>query len=225
MKDEALQNWRGSNLLHPSPSLRDSLMHWRSYCPRESGVAIGFRTECLRNAELDEKRAAGMVIPPSGFGRIKYLDASNVDSIDDVIRYCSNLAKETLANNSNAKQENIGRYFDWALSTVACTSKHKSFEIESEYRLLLTDIQYRENNLRFRPVSSSLIPYVAMRVPSTQEIAHAPVMQELSWDAIADVTIGPTPNMELTKRSLSAFIKLRGISASILCSEIPFRDW
>ena len=63
----------------------DSLMHWRSYCPQQSGVAIGFRTDHLAEAQIDEKPQPGMMIPPVGFGKIRYIDIGSTKVLDEVI--------------------------------------------------------------------------------------------------------------------------------------------
>ena len=65
----------------------DSLMHWRAYCPQQSGVAIGFRTRCLSESEIAEKRAAGMIVPPVRFSKVGYIDSKDTKTVDSVIHY------------------------------------------------------------------------------------------------------------------------------------------
>ena len=206
---------------------RDSLMHWRSYCPQQSGVALGFRTVCLAGARLDEKPEPGMVVPASGFGQVGYLNASDDGQVDKLIRRALLSARFQLSNLSPPRnsEDRLPEFFRWAVEAIACSSKHSSFQSEGEYRLLLGNIRYRENNLRFRAVRSTLVPYVAMRIPSRSQITGIQELKGNAWDGIASVVIGPTANMDLTERSISSFFRMRGIKVEILRSQIPYRDW
>ena len=63
---------------------KDSLTHWRSYCPKESGVCMGFKTSALQKARvrLPEKAEAGMIVPSPVFSRVQYVDPNNSDVLD-----------------------------------------------------------------------------------------------------------------------------------------------
>lgn len=203
----------------------DSLMHWRSYCPQNSGIAVGFRTECLEKADIDETPLAGMVVPNVGFGKVGYLDVRNEAMVDKIIYRAIENAQATFDKHSSIRDDlDFNQYFLWALEAIACANKHESFQVEDEYRLLLSDIRYRENNIRFRSVRSTLVPYVAMRVPGTFE-GKFTFDKSKPWDAIQSVVIGPTPNMDLTKRSVEAFFRLKGMKVDVETSRIPYRDW
>ncbi len=208
----------------------DSLMHWRSYCPQQSGVAIGFRTQCLAGARLDETPLAGMVVAPSTFGKIRYVDLRSESEVDGLITATLQIARSRFQADSSEKNWyrqsfSLSDYFEWTLEAIACRSKHSSFENEAEYRLLLPGLHRRENNLRFRAVRSTLIPFVAMRVPSIAQLELGEWSEDVPWDAIAELTIGPTVNIALTERSIRSFFLIRHMNVTVRRSSVPYRDW
>jgi hypothetical protein len=141
----------------------DSLMHWRAYCPQQAGVAIGFRSCCLGESPIAEKPLPGMLVNPCYFARVGYLNTKDDAVIDDVIHEAYESAKKGTARDPRST---LGDHFRWALGGIACLCKEKAFEVEDEFRLLLTSVRYRENNMQFRSVRSTLIPYVAMAIPN-----------------------------------------------------------
>lgn len=201
----------------------DSLMHWRAYCPQESGVAIGFRSACLKDARIAEEPQAGMVIPPVSFGRVGYLNAEDTTRIDDIIYKAYARAKDAIAKKNSWGV--LNDHFRWAVDSFACANKLKAFEVEGELRLL-TYVRYRENNIHFRTVRSTLIPYVLMIIPNLSRGGFDFDFDERKpWNAIQSVVIGPTANMALTKRSVKALFALRGMEVQVLESNVPYRDW
>lgn len=204
----------------------DSLMHWRAYCPQQSGIAIGFRCDCLRAADIDEDPKPGMVVSPIGFGKVGYIDTSDQTEVDNAIYAAATRAKEVLARYGvrNGTGGDLADYFVWAVNATACTNKHRSFQIEGQYRLLLSDVRYREDNIRFRTVRSTLVPYVALRVPGKTATGMS-FDPRHAWGAIDSVVIGPTANMDLTEKSVKAFFALKGMQVRVDRSIIPYRDW
>ncbi len=201
----------------------DSLMHWRSYCPQESGVAIGFRSACLMEARISEKPQEGMVIPQVSFGRVGYLNTEDTTRIDDIIYIAYTRAKDKIAKWNTGGV--LNDYFRWEVDIIGCTNKLKAFEVEGEYRLL-TYVSHRENNIYFRTVRSTLIPYVEMRIPNQSDIGFDfDFDKKKRWNAIQSIVVGPTANMALTKRSVEAFFALRGMNVQVIASQVPYRDW
>lgn len=200
----------------------DSLMHWRAYCPQEQGVAIGFRAACLKEVRIAERPQEGMVIPPVSFGRVGYLNADDTARIDDIIHKAYAMAKDAIKQNHKGV---LNDHFRWAVDSFACANKLKAFEVEGELRLL-TNVGYRENNIHFRTVRSTLIPYVEMTIPSQSGAGFdLDFDKNKRWNAIQSVTIGPTANMALTKRSVKAFFVLHGMDVQVEESNVPYRDW
>lgn len=203
----------------------DSLMHWRSYCPQQSGVAIGFRTQCLGLATIAEKPQRGMLVPEIAFGRVVYLDADATETIDHIVIDALSGTRDWVQRQSKEHPGvpfSANDYFRWLIEKFACVSKNASFEVEDEYRLLLVSASYRENNIQFRTVRSTLIPYVPMHIPSLHEFSNG----NGPWNAIESIIIGPTANIDLTEKSVRTFFTLRGLAAvKIFRSEVPYRDW
>lgn len=202
----------------------DSLLHWRAYCPQQSGVAIGFRTSCLPEVRISERPEVGMVVPSVSFGRVGYVDTRETALVDSIIYRAYEAAKSEAERDNN--RWDLNDHFRWILDSVGCMNKEKSFEAEDEWRLLLPYVKYRENNIQFRTVRSTVIPYIAMTVPS---MTDAGIMHDFEkkkpWNAIQSVVVGPTANMQLTVRSLKALFALRGMNVAIVESRVPYRDW
>jgi hypothetical protein len=204
----------------------DSLMHWRAYCPQQCGVAIGFRTACLAEAEIAEKREAGMIIPRVLFNKVGYIDTQKTDAVDEVIHYAYQTAQQEVAK--GRIPGTLNDHFRWTLDYIGVMHKEKSFEVEDEYRLLLSNVRYREiPNLRFRTVRSTMVPYVSLYVPSMGDKGIAYDFEKRKvWNVIQSVVVGPTANMELTVRSVEAFFALWGEKkVEIVPSRVPYRDW
>jgi hypothetical protein len=201
-------------------SNNDSLTHWRSYCPQHSGVSIGFKKEALKNARLNEKRIPGMLSEDIALGRVKYLDHEDWKTINGIIRLAIHYAtKSTERASTTPDPYTLAHYFSMYIDRIAVGSKLNAFEAESEYRLVLFGLFGRENNLKFRTVRSTLIPYVEVFIPRTGSSVEV-------WDAVDSVTVGPTANMTLTARSVRAFLDIRGAhDVRLLTSGIPYRDW
>jgi hypothetical protein len=201
----------------------DSLMHWRAYCPQESGVAIGFRSACLKEACIAEKPQEGMYVPSVSFGRVGYLSTEDTTRIDDIIYKAYARAKDKIAK--RIPGVDLNDYFKWEVDGIACANKLKAFEVEGELRLL-TYVSLRERNIRFRTVRSTLIPYVEMRIPNQSDTGFDfDFDKKKRWNAIESVWIGPTPNMALTKRSVQAFFALQEMNVQVMESKVPYRDW
>lgn len=209
----------------------DSLMHWRSYCPEQNGVAIGFRTVCLANARIDQENKPGMVVPNIFFEQIRYMEPGNDAQIDEAIVFAYEQTKAFLAQNSGAKEAyefEFNTLFVLYLETVASVCKHSGFLVEGEYRLVLENVKYRADAMKFRTTRSTLVPYVPLRVPdlrTVQQMYGEPQAAHPFWDAIDHIIVGPSANKHLSISSLEAFLHSRGMKIELRGSEIPYRDW
>lgn len=201
-------------------SNNDSLTHWRSYCPQHSGVSIGFKKEALNKARINEKWQPGMLSETIAFRRVQYLDHKDQKRIENIIQFAIHQATKAAGQASTTPAPyTFNESFSIWIDRIAVTSKSKAFETESEYRLVLLWLFGRENNLKFRTVRSTFIPYVEVLIPSTSSSVKV-------WDAVDSITIGPTANMDLTKRSVRAFLDIKGArDVKLMASEIPYRDW
>ena len=210
---------------------QDSLMHWRSYCPQQNGVAIGFKTACLREARVDQKPEEGMIVEHALFSKVYYISSSDHEIIEDQI---NGIYETALRRYERYKDlyvragTSLGHLFHQNAETRACFFKHHSFQTENEYRLLLGDLRSREDALEFRSTRSTLIPFVPLWVPGTVEIEKGTFHKDQSkshWDAIATLTIGPTVNMDLSVAATRALFRSKGMQVEIEKSRVPYRDW
>jgi hypothetical protein len=140
---------------------RDSLAHWRSYCPQGNGVCIGLRTESIKAANL-EKAHKGRC--QAGFFAVGYLEPNDVKSLDKMIgkilaQSDSNIEAIESASGRIASVEDRVGSLRAGLEVQAAMTKHSSFNVEREYRLLAW--LYGQGELvSYRPSRSSLIPYL-----------------------------------------------------------------
>jgi Protein of unknown function (DUF2971) len=218
----------------------DSLPQWRSYCPHGNGVAIGFRVECLRQSHIPPGVAPSAMVFSSIYTRIlfrkiDYLDASSVQSLDEVItagidesmRY----AEEERKSYPDGRLAHGPRpYFNAFIEGLASFKKHPSFLNEHEYRLLVDPIFSANHYLEFRATRSTLIPFIRVSIPRKRSryVDHTePIMSPLEgrWDFVDRVVIGPTSNNTLSLDAVSAFFLKNRMQVEVVSSAIPYRDW
>jgi Protein of unknown function (DUF2971) len=207
----------------------DSLMHWRSYCPQENGVAIGFRTKCLSGARIDQSSAPGMIVSPLYFGAVRYIEPTADKEVDDAIQAAyKNATFYLLKNPQTASYWGLNELFTNFLEDEACLFKHQSFLVEKEYRLVLGDVRYRSDAMKFRSTRSSLVPYVPLRIPSLMEVDPPATPNDsprATWDSITSVTVGPTANMPLSVAAVRVFFQSLSLEVEVRESRVPYRDW
>jgi hypothetical protein len=210
----------------------DSLLHWRAYCPQQNGVAIGFRTICLKEAQIRQKPEPGMLVPKPMFSEVMYLSPSNTPWVDSQMKLNYTNAKSFVASNNSSGRLDSDLFLQFVfqryLETTASFTKHHSFESEKEYRVLISDLRSREDATCFRASKSCLIPYVPLIIPNTHA-ANAGFLSTTqtspNWDAIATVVIGPTPNAVLSAASVGALFASKGVDVPVSISDVPYRDW
>jgi len=228
---------------------RDSLPQWRSYCPRGNGVSIGFRTESLVNGFVEKfdpfistgegkKLKLYRYIPPSvSFGPVRYLKADDLIDMAELIAQAVQEAEEMKVDEDGWPQGwDDTDFFYQAIDKYASRTKHFSFESEREYRLLATTTWGNDKSIKYRSSSSTLIPYIPVSLPNPKKFLHFsdqetihPIHVELPSSPlmpyfITSVTIGPTPNLELSADALNGFFAARKYGVRIFKSSVPFRD-
>jgi hypothetical protein len=200
----------------------DSLTNWRSYCSVGNGVSIGFRTGSLYEAYVDRLALPGVIVPEPDFGGVYYLDPNNTDFVDSTIRNAYEAAKDDLLR---FPLDNLPAALARRLASAASFVKDHSFENEGEYRLTVGGIGWRRDLLRFKTTRSTLVPYLRMNIPALPSAPRKIGESDDAWNAIASITIGPTPNMSLSFDSLSVFCSTHGIEPTISGSRVPYREW
>jgi len=206
---------------------RDSLAHWRSYCPQGNGVCIGLRTESINAANL-EKARKGMC--QAGFFAVGYVEPNDVKRLDEMIDKILADSASTLDAMESAKgriaslKNRVGM-FRAGLELRAAMTKHSSFNVEREYRLLAW--LYGQGELvSYRPSRSTLVPYLKMRLPDPAPSSSAFGRSRSPKARFIDsVTIGPTPHLELSADAVLGLLQSRGFDVPVKKSSVPFRDW
>jgi hypothetical protein len=230
--------------------LRDSLPQWRSYCPNGSGVSIGFSTESLngwfiefegsshRMKFLDRSLSHASIV----FEPVKYLNREDNEALGSVIDGVVEEAKRDQKHYNESAPDYTDdegrRMFDFvdleqcvsgSLDGIASRTKHHSFRAENEFRLLVR-LSFALEKIEYRCAKSTLVPFVSVSLPNPNEFATPRKKRKFAADLekpffIDSVTIGPTPNPELSKQALHTFFLGRGYDVTIHESEVPFRDW
>jgi hypothetical protein len=113
-------------------------------------------------------------------------------------------------NNGQTLPKELTAFSDiWPVFTYGAFFKHPSFQEEQEWRLVSTT-PYPP---LFRKGKSMIIPYTPLRINCVPN------------DGIDHVFVGPCPHMQLSVRSVSDMLILKGFYVGVHPSSIPFRDW
>lgn len=197
----------------------DLLSQWRSYCPKEGGVAIGFDKEALTRHLCGRQEGVNF----------RYLqdccyDSERTNWVADTIAKgtVQNLDRMGLSLHAHFSQENT---FLEMLTFLART-KNSAFSEEAEVRLFsygqrdLDVISTQEINkypsiqlvnpeeVSFRPKHNFLIPYLAIDFPI---------------EAIKEIKVGPSNFQREAVEGLKMFLKSKGLEIAVSCSDIPYR--
>lgn len=202
---------------------RDSLTHWRSYCPQGNGVCIGFRSASIKGVYL-EKAKKGICL--ASFWPITYLGTDDLKVLDGMINKDLSHSIRLIEEIESAQGAIAGDSDKVGLLRAefemrAGRTKHKSFMHEREFRLIALLFAQKEL-VSFRPSRSTLVPYLNMRLPGPATPSPA---RASSAQFIDSVTIGPTPHAKLSRDAVLGLLRSKGFNASVEISSIPFRDW
>jgi hypothetical protein len=143
----------------------------------------------------------GVVVPVPQFGLVYYVDPRNNEFIDSIIEDYYGRAKsnhERRLPPSDSLRDEFGRLIISAASFI----KDNSFENEREYRLIVDSIFWRRDLLKFRTSRSSLIPYAPLQIPRSPSASRKIGEPDGLWNAIANITVGPTPNISLSLQAV-----------------------
>lgn len=110
-------------------SERDSLEQWRAYCPRSGGVALGFRSEHLRNVASDQ----GFVLAPC-----IYEEDLQERMVAQIVQHHVGIwnARRNLDLPNVGLSAHLVHAFISDLEQLAPLIKHSSFRAEQEWRLI-----------------------------------------------------------------------------------------
>jgi hypothetical protein len=186
------------------------LSQWRSYTPYGRGVSLALAPDALtRLIELNGLR----------IGRCVY-------EADEQFEILSSLAERLIVTfrrlrplpDPKANPLDTGYYhfleqFRGDVLQVLALLKHRAFREEREWRLLSPYYpKYTVPEIKFRPGSSLLVPYVELKLGP-----HRPVFDR--------VTLGPTPHADLSMNALSMFLSNSRLSNHTANGQVPYREW
>jgi DUF2971 family protein len=190
---------------------KDSLSQWRAYGGR-SGFAVGFSSEVLRTATEKQQWFLAPCIydPASQRNLVRAL-------VEEVLEeHLDGSLSEDEEEDSILKA--LGGNLRPDLNTYAPILKDESFKEEREWRIISSPIMARR--LDYREGRSLIVPYY--RLPLCED------NQDLE---LHEVVIGPTPDVERSKISLTSFMlsqkvaKRRTGGFNVKISQVPYRDW
>jgi len=173
----------------------DSLSQWRSYSPREGGVALGFGSEAMGDWRHQASDSTATLT------ECLYTDAEHRTALDPLF---AKLVVE-LQGNPSVSVDRI--FFLKNFHEIAPTIKHRAFADENEWRLVTPFVA--PHDLKIRESRHRAVPYVSLAPP--KRLGHC----------LVEVRVGPGPNMELSYRALS--MALGGPPYRVTRSDIPYR--
>jgi hypothetical protein len=205
---------------------RDSLSQWRAYGSKTSGFAIGLPADLLIAAtERKGWYLARCVYDPSRQREI-------------IVNLVEEVLEEALLGEPGftaTEKDEQGIPFRGAAGNLlaylyryAPILKDGSFQEEREWRVISRPLMNQGTDFSFREGRSLLIPY-----------SKFPLHAEDLGFRVQEVVIGPTPEQELSKRSVTNFIQSRGMDVAtgleeifgekggvgVEVSRVPYRDW
>lgn len=180
----------------------DSLPMWSYYT--KSQYNDGYNIDFGANKLLTSLKTNTDGIKNIKIIRLRYDDIEKEQCINSILDelyelYCSlDGYKET--------ENDVAMLLKFSLNILARYFKHKSFEHEMEYRILVLANKTKEKT---REKNGLFIPYI-----------------ELSFDkdCVKGVNISPTLSKRNAQVGLEAFLKNNGYSCEIKQSNIPFRN-
>lgn len=184
----------------------DLLSQWRSYCPKEGGVSLGFHSQLLHAVGKEEGfKLVRCLYKPTEQTRV--LDPIVNSGIQEVLRLMQSRSTKDPIKLDPAVQS----FFD-EFGAVAPRLKHPSFSEEKEWRLIGGPTSKHHDKVGYRAGRSMLIPYY--NIPfSTDQLEHP----------LKDIVVGPTTHPGLSADSVGAFISSRATTISVRTSEVPYR--
>jgi hypothetical protein len=179
----------------------DQLSQWRGYCPSGGGYSIGFKTDLLIKSTEGNKL---QFLASCVYDEIKQSELIE-EVIAEVARFGYQFDSEHPDQQDRLFREAF-KLFERLVPLLGPVIKHRTFDEESEWRLISPAESLGPMTPELRPGRSMLVPYIEHRLASDDERLD-----------LAEIIVGPTPHPELAKKSV--FV------GNISESEIPYRDW
>lgn len=175
----------------------DLLSQWRGYGNDGIGVSIGFDPSVLKKEKkLEETNPPYIGSKYNGFYCMVNYDTESVADLVEKSSRKNNLAME-----------------DILINAEMCCYKNKSFEEESEVRIVYipdnkgnTDISLECESIEFKISNRRIVPYIKMSIPK---------------ESIKEIILGPKNNM--TENDMYLFLRKNGYNdVEVIKSSIPY---
>lgn len=185
------------------------LSQWRGYCQFGKGVSVGFEpTKLLKCA----KRSSVLL------GRCIY-DANTKKDLarkilDEVIDFCRRKGPIPIYEDPFSEPHFFSELEPYLL-TIASLVKHKDFQEEAEWRIVLPTLKIDEAPISgYREGNSAFVPYVEFNLPVSDD-------GKLLLDQIF---LGPTSDEDLAHRSLKLFARDKTACRNVYRTRSPYRE-
>jgi hypothetical protein len=205
----------------------DDLAQWRGYSGLGSRFAIGFnpavleRVGYLHSFDLKEclytnqqKRDAYSVVLGFIEEQAKNLDIPAGDER-------GGFSPRQVAHRSYGKMVGVVQHFYAA--NVAARMKDESFKDEEEFRLIAKELHFDASIIPnaarrdYRTKGALVVPYVRLRIPADAE--------PLLVQPFTAVIVGPQAHRKLARGAVERLLRDQHVSAPVVESKVPFRDW
>lgn len=186
----------------------DRLSQWRGY-GGNGGVSIGFDPIELKKRCSFFTTAMSQDQPfPMGFAllkQVRYIEPAGDQQSSQVIDLFIDNPSPTEFESRFSREEVFSR----RICVSSAALKHKAFEEEMEWRIVILDLL--PSSVRFRTRKSMIVPYVPFDLGrGTPE-----------WPLIRRITVGPSPHQAETVAAMKKRLDDRVVVEG---SSIPYRD-
>lgn len=223
MEGTQLENWLDERLIR-GPMLfvacftenGNLLSQWRSYSPTAKGASLGFDA-----AKLDASATRQSYV----IGKCVYDAKVHIRIVTSILKNIWKRLRGTREERKDnpwlGKDTRLYPIFDEVetdLLRVAALLKHPSFHEEKEWRVVSSVMASSVTApIKYREGSSMLVPFRDF---------HLPVASNEGID-IEHVILGPTPNMSISMKSLSAYLSQKKSipRKGVIYCRIPYRTW
>jgi hypothetical protein len=181
----------------------DQLSQWRGYCQNTYGFSIGFDYSKLKeNADRKKFTFTKCIYDPD--------EQNNV-----INEFIEKQIKPEFDNLTNDNLKDVTVKTVMHIWNILPILKNEYFQEEQEWRLICFKEDIPNDLINFRQGKTLLIPYYEFELANESE--------ELPIDSII---IGPTPNNEESRTSLSLLLwkKIKSRKIEIVSSVIPYRE-
>jgi hypothetical protein len=180
----------------------DLLSQWRGYCPKGTGISVGFPEPLITTRA---QRQAFQFLP------CIYDQSAQEDAVLRLLH-----AAVTEEAYHGGPFDELRSQYLFALMTLAPRLKHHSFAEEREWRLISRPLMAGDARVAFRARESMLVPYF------TFSLADEGLDLEFG-----NVYIGPNPHVDLAANAVGDLLYATpGVTcAAILRSDTPYRSW